>query len=70
MNKYVTEYTLNGIRYMGEYITAPSWELAEQYCRDKMPHLTITGCLVSEISTLEDGITPDFSTMIDYDNLN
>lgn len=49
--------------YMGDYIKAPSFGLAQMYCNEHKPYLRVIGELVAEI---------DFETgeRTDYDKVN
>ncbi|ADY50977.1 hypothetical protein Pedsa_0395 [Pseudopedobacter saltans DSM 12145] len=60
----LTEYTTGEIKtYMGEYIEAPSFNLAQQYCNRHKPYLKVIGELIAEID-LETG------NRTDYDKVN
>jgi len=52
----------------GENVTAPSWELAQQWCYDNRGYLKVIGELVAEIPCKEGTYEPDFDNMIDYEN--
>lgn len=55
----------------GPNIEAPTKRLAEEYCQlNGLGYCVISGQLVSEIPTKEDGVTPDWDGKVDYDNLN
>lgn len=52
--------------WIGDYIKAPTWELAQQYCNDNgKGYLEVYGELIAEIPE-KDG-EPDFDNMIDYE---
>ncbi len=54
--------------YLGPTVQGISYEDAQHYCENNgLGYCKVTGILVSEIDTKEDGITPDISTRKDYD---
>lgn len=73
MRKYTTEIRAfdpltNEMKlWQGDHIEANSFEEAEEFCKNNKGYLKVTGELIAEIGTLEDGITPDWSTYKDYE---
>jgi hypothetical protein len=56
--------------YGGPHIVSPSWELAQQWCREHCGYLKVIGELIAEIPCKEGTYEPDFKKMIDYENQN
>lgn len=73
MRKYTTEIrafdplTNEMKKWCGDHIEANSFEEAKEFCKNNKGYLKVTGELIAEIDTLEDGITPDWSTHKDYE---
>jgi hypothetical protein len=76
MKYYVTQF--KAIRahdgeltnYCGPHIQAPSFELAQEWCNENRPYLTVIGELVAEIPCKPGTFDPDFINMIDYEKQN
>lgn len=52
----------------GEHISAPTAELAQQWCDENRGYLKVIGELVAEIPCIPGTHDPDFGNMIDYEN--
>lgn len=64
--KAIDPYTGELKTWIGDYIKAPTWELAQKWCNENgKGYLEVIGELVAEIP-LKDG-KPDFDNMIDYE---
>ncbi len=72
MRKWVTEiqaidpHTGQLKTWMGDYVEAPTWELAQQWCDQNKGYLKVTGELIAEIPCQKGSCEPDFNSMIDY----
>jgi hypothetical protein len=55
--------------YVGPNIDAPTKELAQQWCDQNQPYLKVIDELVAEIPCKEGTHEPDFSKMVDYENI-
>ena len=51
----------------GDYVKAPTMELAQQWCDENKGYLKVVGELVAEIPCKEGTYEPDWNNMIDYD---
>lgn len=56
-------------RWCGPEVEAPTAELAQQWCNENAGHLKVIGELVAEIPCKEGTYEPDFTNMIDYENV-
>ena len=75
MKLWVTEiraiepHTGELLTWGGEYVQAPTLELAREWCRKNKGYLNIIGELVAEIPCKNGTLEADFSKMIDYENI-
>lgn len=74
MKVWLTEFTAPDARtgeiknWAGDEVSAPSFELAQQWCYENKGWLKVVGELVAEIPC-KNGYEPDFDNMIDYENV-
>lgn len=55
--------------WMGDYVEAPTWELAQEWCDKNKGYLTVVGELVVEI-LCDENFKPDWNNMIDYEKIS
>lgn len=55
--------------WCGENVTAPSWELAQEWCDNNKGYLKVIGELVAEIPCKKGSYEPDWDNMTDYENI-
>lgn len=54
--------------FCGQYVEAPTRELAQQWCDVHCGYLHVSDELIAEIGCKEGTLEPDFDNMIDYEN--
>lgn len=73
MQKWVTEIraieasTGEMKTWGGDYVEAPTWELAQEWCDRNKGYLKVIGKLVAEIPCKDGTHEPDWNNMIDYE---
>ncbi|MBX3253926.1 MAG: hypothetical protein KF862_07260 [Chitinophagaceae bacterium] len=73
MRKWTTEIkALDGSTgemktWIGPYVEAPTWSLAQQWCNENMGYLKVVGELVMEIPCKGDTCEPDWTNATDYE---
>lgn len=72
MRKWATEIQALDARtgkmktWIGEYVEAPTWALAQQWCNENKGYLKVVGELESEIPCKGDSFEPDWENEIRY----
>lgn len=56
--------------WCGETVTAPTFELAQEWCYLNRGHLTVIGELIAEVPCKPNSTTPDWDKKIDYEITN
>jgi hypothetical protein len=75
MKKWVTELKAIDPRtgelkkWCGPEVDGPTAELAQQWCDENQVYLKFIGELVAEIPCKEGTYEPDFTKMVDYENM-
>ena len=74
MKQWVTEFRALDARtgelktWCGPNISAPTLQLAQQWCCDNAGHLQVVGELVMEIPCIKGTYDPDFENKVDFEN--
>ena len=55
--------------WMGDYVSAPSFKLAQKWCDENKGYLKVVGELVSEIPCKEGTYNADWENVIDYEKM-
>lgn len=55
--------------FCGQYVEAPTRELAIEWCKKNCGYLHVDGELIAEIPCKEGTYEADFGKMIDYENI-
>ncbi|MFD2922019.1 hypothetical protein ACFS6H_20025 [Terrimonas rubra] len=53
--------------WFGDYVQAPTFELAQQWCEKNKGYLKVTGELIAEIPFKEGTDEPDWGKKVDFD---
>ncbi len=75
MKTWITEFKAPDARtgeiktWGGENVTAPTLELAQQWCYENRGYLKVIGELIAEIPCANGTYGPDFNKLIDYENI-
>lgn len=56
--------------WCGDYVHAPTFELAQQWCEMNKGYLKVIGELISEIPCKEGTYEPDWGKKVDFETIN